>query len=97
VAASKIRDEEQRRRAISDCHVWGARQLLDLCFANGGIYIKLGQHVGQLVRAARRARRGTRGPVWQFQFKLNAGPRSRNVLMRMSGKVHGKYERIEYM
>mmetsp|Transcript_20714 Transcript_20714/g.53084 ORF Transcript_20714/g.53084 Transcript_20714/m.53084 type:complete len:534 (+) Transcript_20714:223-1824(+) len=30
------------------CHERGAERLLDLCFRNGGIYIKLGQHIGQL-------------------------------------------------
>lgn len=31
------------------CHQRGATRLMDLCFRNGGIYIKLGQHIGQLV------------------------------------------------
>ena len=30
------------------CHERGAQKLLDLCFANGGIYIKLGQHIAML-------------------------------------------------
>ena len=38
------------------CHQRGADRLLQLCFANGGIYTKLGQHVGQLVRWARLGR-----------------------------------------
>ncbi|GAX83513.1 hypothetical protein CEUSTIGMA_g10938.t1 [Chlamydomonas eustigma] len=37
-----------RELALEACHVRGAHRLKDLCFANGGIYIKLGQHVGQL-------------------------------------------------
>ena len=37
-----------RERAKAECHARSARRLRDLCFANGGIYIKLGQHVGQL-------------------------------------------------
>ena len=32
----------------SECHERGAQRLLGLCFANGGIYIKLGQHLGML-------------------------------------------------
>jgi len=38
-----------RELALRGCHERGAKTLLDLCFANGGIYIKLGQLVGQLV------------------------------------------------
>lgn len=30
------------------CHLRSAQRLVALCFANGGIYIKLGQHIGQL-------------------------------------------------
>eukprot|EP00879_Flechtneria_rotunda_P022221 GHRR01023445.1.p2 GENE.GHRR01023445.1~~GHRR01023445.1.p2 ORF type:complete len:100 (+),score=28.56 GHRR01023445.1:899-1198(+) len=32
------------------CHQRSADKLLNLCFDNGGIYVKLGQHIGQLVR-----------------------------------------------
>lgn len=32
-----------------EVHLRSARKLQDLCFKNGGIYIKLGQHIGQLV------------------------------------------------
>jgi len=39
---------EERERALSECHQRGADRLLQLCFANGGVYTKLGQHVGQL-------------------------------------------------
>lgn len=45
------RDEAKRA-----CHARGADRLQRLCFANGGIYIKLGQHVAQLVRARAFAR-----------------------------------------
>ena len=34
--------------AKEECHQRGADRLLDLCFANGGIYIKLGQHIAML-------------------------------------------------
>ena len=33
---------------IAACHDRGAQRLLQLCFANGGIYIKLGQHIAML-------------------------------------------------
>lgn len=35
--------------ALKKCHERSAFKLQRLCFANGGIYIKLGQHVAQLV------------------------------------------------
>ena len=35
--------------ALKQCHSRSAFKLQRLCFANGGIYIKLGQHVAQLV------------------------------------------------
>lgn len=37
-----------REAALAGCHQRGADRLLALCFANGGIYTKLGQHVGEL-------------------------------------------------
>lgn len=39
--------------ALRECHQRGADRLLALCFVNGGVYIKLGQHIGQLVSIAR--------------------------------------------
>ncbi|KAG2440507.1 hypothetical protein HYH02_010385 [Chlamydomonas schloesseri] len=39
---------EEREAVLQACHQRGADRLLQLCFANGGIYTKLGQHVGQL-------------------------------------------------
>ena len=33
---------------IEICHAYGAQRLLNLCFSNGGIYIKLGQHIAML-------------------------------------------------
>ncbi len=39
----------EREEALELCHARGARRMMELCFANGGIYIKLGQHVGQMV------------------------------------------------
>ena len=38
----------ERDAILSACHARGAERLLRLCFANGGIYTKLGQHLGQL-------------------------------------------------
>lgn len=43
---------EEREAALRACHLRGANRLLQLCFLNGGIYTKLGQHVGQLVSTA---------------------------------------------
>ncbi|XP_071732769.1 putative ABC1 protein At2g40090 [Rutidosis leptorrhynchoides] len=39
---------DEGARVKHEVHVRSARRLVDLCFKNGGIYIKLGQHVGQL-------------------------------------------------
>lgn len=41
---------EELEEAKRGCHQRGANRLLDVCFKNGGIYIKLGQHIGMLVR-----------------------------------------------
>lgn len=38
----------ERAKAKHEAHVRSANRLKDLCFKNGGIYIKLGQHIGQL-------------------------------------------------
>lgn len=42
-------DREGREQQLRACHQRSADKLLKLCFDNGGIYIKLGQHIGQLV------------------------------------------------
>jgi hypothetical protein len=42
-------DAGAREQALRACHQRSADKLLKLCFDNGGIYIKLGQHIGQLV------------------------------------------------
>ena len=39
----------EHARAKHEVHLRGANKLQDLCFRNGGIYIKLGQHIAQLV------------------------------------------------
>lgn len=38
----------ERAKAIHEAHMRCANRLQELCFKNGGIYIKLGQHIGQL-------------------------------------------------
>ncbi|CAL9008194.1 unnamed protein product [Prunus brigantina] len=38
----------EREKTKHEVHLRSARKLQELCFSNGGIYIKLGQHVGQL-------------------------------------------------
>lgn len=42
-------NDEQYKAAVKEVHERSAFKLQKLCFANGGIYIKLGQHVAQLV------------------------------------------------
>lgn len=39
----------ERAKVKHEVHLRSAQKLQDLCFKNGGIYIKLGQHIGQLV------------------------------------------------
>ncbi|KAK8473900.1 hypothetical protein V6N11_014369 [Hibiscus sabdariffa] len=38
----------ERTKIKHEVHLRSARKLQELCFRNGGIYIKLGQHIGQL-------------------------------------------------
>ncbi|OAY46247.1 putative ABC1 protein At2g40090 [Manihot esculenta] len=38
----------ERSKEKHEVHLRSARKLQELCFRNGGIYIKLGQHIGQL-------------------------------------------------
>lgn len=40
---------DKRAAALAACHERGADRLLGLIFANKGVYIKMGQHMGQLV------------------------------------------------
>lgn len=39
--------EGEREQALSACHQRSATKLLQLCFDNGGVYTKLGQHIGK--------------------------------------------------
>ncbi|KAK9683519.1 hypothetical protein RND81_10G147400 [Saponaria officinalis] len=41
-------DSSEYAKAKHEVHLRSAQKLRDLCFENGGIYIKLGQHIGQL-------------------------------------------------
>lgn len=41
-------DSIERARVKHEVHTRSARRLEELCFKNGGIYIKLGQHISQL-------------------------------------------------
>lgn len=40
---------KERERVKREVHTRSALKLQELCFRNGGIYIKLGQHISQLV------------------------------------------------
>jgi aarF domain-containing kinase len=42
-------ESAEREAAQHEAHMRCANRLQALCFKNGGIYIKLGQHIGQLV------------------------------------------------
>lgn len=42
------KDSEEYRNLRSEVHKIAAQKLLDLCKANKGVYIKIGQHVGAL-------------------------------------------------
>ncbi|KAI4372936.1 hypothetical protein MLD38_011115 [Melastoma candidum] len=41
-------DGKERARVKHEVHLRSALKLQDLCFKNGGVYIKIGQHIGQL-------------------------------------------------
>ena len=40
-------DEREQQKSL--CHLRSAQKLVQLCFTNGGIYIKLGQVAAQMV------------------------------------------------
>nr|QKY15035.1 ABC1-like protein (ABC1) [Polytomella parva] len=40
--------KENEEEEMKKCHQRSADKLIDLCFKNGGVFIKLGQHMGQL-------------------------------------------------
>ena len=41
-------DSESYEEAKSECHLRAANHLLNLCCANGGVFVKVGQHIGAL-------------------------------------------------
>ncbi|KAH8119414.1 ABC1-domain-containing protein [Phellopilus nigrolimitatus] len=47
--AKNYGDEGKRMQAYSDCHTRSAHRVLKALLANGGIFIKLGQHMSSLV------------------------------------------------
>ncbi|KAI0081203.1 ABC1-domain-containing protein [Panus rudis PR-1116 ss-1] len=47
--AASYDSEESRQQAYSDCHRRSAQRVLKALLANGGIFIKLGQHIASLV------------------------------------------------
>ncbi|CAB0038601.1 unnamed protein product [Trichogramma brassicae] len=42
------KDSKEYLEKKSDAHTYGAQKLLELCCANKGVYIKVGQHIGAL-------------------------------------------------
>ncbi|KAJ6593929.1 ABC1 family-domain-containing protein [Mycena capillaripes] len=49
ITLSKSSSEDERLRALSDCHTRSAHRVLKALLANGGIFIKLGQHMASLL------------------------------------------------
>ncbi|KAJ7132748.1 ABC1 family-domain-containing protein [Mycena crocata] len=47
--AKSYASEDDRLRAVSDCHTRSAQYVLKALLANGGIFIKLGQHMASLL------------------------------------------------
>ncbi|KAG2145993.1 ABC1 family-domain-containing protein [Suillus bovinus] len=47
--ADTYTSEEDRLEAVSQCHVRSATKVLNALLANGGIYIKLGQHIASMI------------------------------------------------
>ena len=41
-------DEDKYEAAKSECHLRAANHLLNLCCQNGGVFVKVGQHIGAL-------------------------------------------------
>ena len=46
--AAPYSEEERYEAAKSDCHLRSAHHLLKLCQDNGGVFVKVGQHIGAL-------------------------------------------------
>lgn len=43
-----VTDEEERRKLTKSAHKKSAERILNLCLANGGVFIKAGQHIASL-------------------------------------------------
>ena len=41
-------DTKEYEKSLSECHYRSANRLLKLCRDNGGVFIKVGQHIGAL-------------------------------------------------
>jgi len=41
-------DKDAYEKSLCDCHLRSAEELLKLCSVNGGVFIKVGQHIGAL-------------------------------------------------
>ena len=48
MTANSNEETSKYDQAISDCHYRSANRLLKLCRDNGGVFIKVGQHIGAL-------------------------------------------------
>jgi len=46
--SGEVIDADVYENAKSECHLRSANELLKLCCANGGVFIKVGQHIGAL-------------------------------------------------
>ena len=46
--SSQFLSEESYEEAKSECHLRSAKHLLKLCCDNGGVFVKVGQHIGAL-------------------------------------------------
>ena len=46
--AGQFLSEESYEEAKSECHLRSANHLLKLCCDNGGVFVKVGQHIGAL-------------------------------------------------
>ena len=44
--SGEVIDADVYENAKSECHLRSANELLKLCCANGGVFIKVGQHIG---------------------------------------------------
>jgi aarF domain-containing kinase len=48
VMSKNYSDPEVYQTQLGKCHKRGADRILDLCRANGGVFIKVGQHIASL-------------------------------------------------